>query len=625
MSKIYLEGAFFKDEAGRRLMLRGVNLSGSAKYPPGQPSHRATGLYGRKFSYVNRPLSLQEAPQHFARLKSWGFTLLRFLVPWEALEPQQPGEYDLAYLEYLQNLLSMAGEYGLQIVIDPHQDVWSRFSGGDGAPRWTFEKVGLNVEKFAAVEAAVLHHTEGGAYEEMIWPTNYTKFAAATMFTLFFGGNHFAPHVQIEGQSAQDYLQSCYLAAYRTLAQHLQSLPNVIGFETMNEPSSGWIGWPDLANNAHIYRRGKSPSPFESMALASGNPLLIEEWKLSARGPRLKKRVEGNPRGVKIWLNGFRCFWKEAGIWEIHADGQPRLLQPHYFAQYQGQSIHFEKDFLWPFIQRYAQTIREVLPQAMIWAGFPPAASNLPLIGEPPMADFVHAAHWYDAATLIRKKFSRFWSWDKDQGKIVWGRKKVRRMFAEQIGKIIKDTETSMGKVPVLIGEVGVPFDMHGKKAYRTGNFSRIEMALDASLQALEAHHLSYTLWNYTPDNSNEYGEGWNGEDLSIFSPDQQTDPSNLLSGARAWRAWLRPYPMCTAGTPLRLLFHYQKPWFEYEFEHQEGVNGPSLIFAPKAIFPTGIKVEISDGNYEMIEEAQILVYYHSIDRYRHIIRLSKP
>ena len=28
------------------------------------------------------------------------------------------------------------------------------------------------------------------------------------------------------------------------------------------------------------------------------------------------------------------------------------------------------------------------------------------------------------------------------------------------------------------------------------------------------------TLWNYTPDNTNEFGDKWNEEDLSIYSLD---------------------------------------------------------------------------------------------------------
>ena len=38
----------------------------------------------------------------------------------------------------------------------------------------------------------------------MIWPTNANKLAAATMYTLFFGGNRFAPATRIEREPVQE-------------------------------------------------------------------------------------------------------------------------------------------------------------------------------------------------------------------------------------------------------------------------------------------------------------------------------------------------------------------------------------------------------------------------------------
>ena len=96
--------------------------------------------------------------------------------------------------------------------IDPHQDVWSRFTGGDGAPGWTLEKVGFQIENLNECGAAIVHNVHGDPFPVMVWPTNNTKLAAATMWTLFFAGKDFAPDFDIEVYQIQDYLQNHYIS-----------------------------------------------------------------------------------------------------------------------------------------------------------------------------------------------------------------------------------------------------------------------------------------------------------------------------------------------------------------------------------------------------------------------------
>jgi hypothetical protein len=71
---------------------------------------------------------------------------------------------------------------------------------------------------------------------------------------------------------------------------------------------------------------------------------------------------------------------------------------------------------------------------------------------------------------------------------------------------------------------------------------------------------LSYTLWAYDPLNTHEHGDGWNGEDLSLFSyadleGDDDLAASNprdlsslIMLGARGLKSWCRPYPLETTG-----------------------------------------------------------------------------
>ena len=242
---ITTDGTWFKDEFGRSLLLRGVNLGGSTKVPStpnGATWNKASFYDHRRGSFVGRPFPLEQADEHFTRLRQWGFTFLRFLTTWEAVEHAGPGRYDQEYLDYLYAVVTKAAEYGLSMYIDPHQDVWSRFSGGDGAPGWTFEAAGMDLTKFHATGAAILHQEYGDPFPRMVWPSNSAKLACATLFTLFFAGNDFAPLTMVDSQPIQEYLQGHYIAAMQRVAHRLKDLPNVIGYDSLNDPCSGWIG-----------------------------------------------------------------------------------------------------------------------------------------------------------------------------------------------------------------------------------------------------------------------------------------------------------------------------------------------------------------------------------------------
>jgi hypothetical protein len=56
----------------------------------------------------------------------------------------------------------------------------------------------------------------------------------------------------------------------------------------------------------------------------------------------------------------------------------------------------------------------------------------------------------------------------------------------------------NMGMRPCIFSEIGIPYDMDEKYAYKTGNYSSQIAALDANHFALEGHGGNgFTLWVY--------------------------------------------------------------------------------------------------------------------------------
>ena len=277
MIKLKVEGNQFVDEHGRTVLLRGVNLGGSTKTPvqPDGATHRYNSLDNRNttISFVGRPFPEEEADEHFGRLRHWGFNTVRFLVTWEAIEPHKPQSYDHRYLDYVSRIIAKAADYNLYVIVDAHQDVWSRFTGGDGAPGWTLEKVGFDLSRLHATGAASLHQELGDSYPDMRWLTNYNKLGAATMFTLFFAGNDFAPFTIIDKRPIQDYLQWHYINAFKQLASRLKNMPHVLGYDVINEPHTGYIGLKNFQKDKEFFfKEGPTPTPAQSLLLGAGYP-----------------------------------------------------------------------------------------------------------------------------------------------------------------------------------------------------------------------------------------------------------------------------------------------------------------------------------------------------------------
>ncbi|KAI8059155.1 glycoside hydrolase superfamily [Gongronella butleri] len=666
-SAVHHAGPWFQDEYGRTVVLRGVNVCGSSKLPT-SPHPGSTHIYDDSFwdhanvSFIGRPFPLADARRHFARLRAWGFNVIRLLVPWEAIESRR-GTYNDDYIDYLRDLITLMEEYGLLCFIDPHQDTWSRYSGGSGAPGWTFEVAGLDIHAFKDTGAAYVHNTNASSTDPppMVWPTNYTKLACCTMFTLFWAGDTFAPNHKYEGQSIQQLLQSSFIKAFSHLASRLANLRAVIGFEVMNEPASGYIGMPTLKEFDPIVNLifGDAPTPLQSFALGEGLPqkvgVFVKSWPFPTK--RSHRRLMNSGK-VSAWLPGQSCIWRQHGVWDVQED-RPVLLKPNYFAKHpkDGRDVDFYADFYVPFVNSYARAIQAAKPSYYCFVE-PMANEKCPVFNKTDHHDnMVFAPHWYDLNCVFYKKFNGKMTHDvqalQNGGNVLtatyFGLNGVKKNYRGQIKNIRQSGIDNMGDKPILFGEVGIPMDINERHALKTGDYAHNVRFLDAVIHALEANLVNYALWNYDVCNDHDFGDHWNGENFSIFSlqnalkqqkpvdvsslasiDDAPEDVDDLDNGGRVLQAALRPYASHIAGVPATSQFDMDRKVYTLTFrphgkEKREGDRDRGYqvdaadattteIFIPQFQYKNiPLDIHASYGQCQYLPDQQVL--YHRFVR----------
>lgn len=78
------------------------------------------------------------------------------------------------------------------------------------------------------------------------------------------------------------------------------------------------------------------------------------------------------------------------------------------------------------------------------------------------------------------------------------GENAIRNCFSHQLKAIREEGTEHAGIHPTVFTEIGIPYDMDDKYAYKTGNYSSQIAALDANHFALEDSQANgFTLWTY--------------------------------------------------------------------------------------------------------------------------------
>ncbi|PPQ89778.1 hypothetical protein CVT25_008064 [Psilocybe cyanescens] len=424
----------------------------------------------RSVTFVGQPFPLDDAHEHLSRLRRWGLTFVRFLVTWEAVEHAGPGIYDIEYLAYIRKLLSMLPQYGLTAFVSMHQDVWSRYSGGSGAPAWTLEVVGFDLHAIEETGAAWLHGQRGGGHVETergLWPCGYHKLTASTMSTCFWAGDIFAPKLLVKNKHNQDvpiqqFLQNSFLDMWEMVAGAVGDLDGM-----MNEPHPGYVNVALHAFNYNTDLHLSHIPAFQSFQLGAGHPTLVPTYTRSFHMPtKLTSYTTLNTAKVKAWRpdgpTQGRCLWEYHDVWRWNeVTDKAVVLRKSYFRQHPdtGAKIDWYTDMYHPLVNKWSERTRKASSDSKIVFLEP-----LPNEGMFPLKAFY------------------------------WGQKGTRENFALQIRNIVENGYGSLGETPVLIGECGIPMDMNKKEAFETDDFIWQTRMMDAMITALEKSLVGFTL-----------------------------------------------------------------------------------------------------------------------------------
>ena len=248
------------------------------------------------------------------------------------------------------------------------------------------------------------------------------------------------------------------------MALRFRGLPHVLGYDTLNEPSAGYIGvaiWTPC-----LVRCGWGPPPVRTSRCSWGRaPRSI--WIRGASGC-WAFGASGTPAGqpgvaVRAWGEGSRCVWRENDVWSKGRRGRGRNCSgpDHFRHSSGGRGGGLPPDYYKPFAVRFANRIRRANPNSLVFLETEPGRPTSTTLG----AGTIHpeSSGRLTGTTGLPSSASVThpgWDWTSATHGSWFGRDRVRRSFSNQLGAQRRGAAERLGGVPTLIGEMGVPFDL---------------------------------------------------------------------------------------------------------------------------------------------------------------------
>ena len=669
ITRVQTDRTYLRDAEGRFLMIHGINVSGSSKHPPTEVFPRTD----EDVSYVGTPFPLDEADQWFGQLRDLGFNAIRLILMWEGVEPNERGVYDTEYLDYIEDIIIKAEEYGIYVLLDFHQDMFSRhlytlfnenlpegidpgsiegqllsmlpdeddnftnWLRGDGAPRWAVEAClyekemdspnwgksrllgGLTADTITTVARVYQALVPGDSVEIPDWVDHFVLYAARHTP---FGVEETSDVLPFTTWGINHALSSDVERMYVCMTAGRAVYPNleVDGLNIQDYLQDAYAN--AFAQVAERARGHENVIGYDLMNEPSGwflmMTVLATFFETGAMDglEELVQGLVGEELGADVWS-------LITGLNLLPPDNEP---ETRYNWGYEGidlmgvigLNIGYGRNHQQPFYEHVGQAIQEVDPDAIIWIETP---HGLEIVlggstGYGQMEQFMTRLEGIDQLVYAPHWYPDIYPMPGLlQPPREFTDEEIRyRDYTEKLDETRWRSDYSLGNIPVVYGEFGAYYNFNGIEESIANDYLVSAHILDNYYEGFENLLMGHMQWCFSAENSYDDGEGWNKEDFSIV------DPAGVPRGELAFS---RPYARALAGEPISTHFysdyHYYDPdkgevdplrEFEVTYESRE-TTAPTVIYTAESVqYPRGFYVWLSDG-YAYYDRARQLLYHY--------------
>ncbi|MDQ6721028.1 MAG: cellulase family glycosylhydrolase [Candidatus Dormibacteraeota bacterium] len=275
---------YIADDHGRMVLLHGAIPQGLIDFysgadpsridpPPYYPVDPAAydGTCPENSSTMPAPPLCQS---DLGQMAAFGFNSLRLPLSWSLLEPER-GKFNRLYVDRVAQVVGWARAARMYVIIDMHQNAYSRFVGRVSSPPWPGGKV-VDLRYYTGAPA---------------WATITDGFPPEQ-----YGGQRELNPAGLEANSNFWYdrigIQDEYIAAIAVLAKRFKDDSTVVGYSPFNEPFPGW----------------NLPPGFEDL-------LLFPFYR------RVIDAISGVRNGLPCWTGFFMpsvCGYRDLGVHDLH-------------------------------------------------------------------------------------------------------------------------------------------------------------------------------------------------------------------------------------------------------------------------------------------------------------------